>query len=64
MYFSYSIRRSDQKSKRISLVSGVKYYVEGVMREGTSGDDLAIGAYLPDGTTALPITSHYLQEYH
>ena len=39
---------------------GKKYYLEGIFVAGAGGDHIEIGVYLPDGSSLLPITSHYL----
>ena len=49
-----------QNSKEIFLEVGEKYYLEGIFVAGTGGDHIEIGVYLPDGSSLLPITSHYL----
>jgi len=49
-----------QKSEPIELKVGKKYYMEGLMVEGWGDDYFSVGCYLPDGTSLLPITSHYL----
>ena len=46
---------STQKSQGIMLQSGTKYYIEGLMKEGGYGDNLAVGWRKPsDGDGALP----------
>ena len=49
-----------QNSKEIFLEVGKKYSLEGIFVAGTGGDHIEIGVYLPDGSSLLPITSHYL----
>jgi len=51
-----------QKSEPIELKVGKKYYMEGLMVEGSGADYFSVGCYLPDGTSLLPITSHYLTQ--
>jgi PQQ-dependent dehydrogenase (s-GDH family) len=41
-----------QKSASIALVSGQKYYVEALMKEGSGGDNLAVGWAKPGQSTA------------
>lgn len=56
-------KQPDQKSAKIKLEVGKKYYIEGIFREGGGADHMSIGAIFPDGTSALPITNSYLSEY-
>lgn len=64
-YASYHqwYKKADQKSAKINLEVGKKYYIEGVLREAGGSDHLSIGAIFPDDTKALPITNRYLSEY-
>ena len=43
-----------QKSAAISLTAGQLYYVEALMKEGTSGDNLAVGWAKPGQATTAP----------
>jgi glucose/arabinose dehydrogenase len=43
-----------QKSVSISLVAGQLYYVEALMKDGTSGDNLAVGWAKPGQSTSSP----------
>ncbi len=46
---------SSQKSASISLTAGQSYYVEALMKEGTGGDNLAVGWRKPsDGSGSSP----------
>lgn len=45
---------STQKSASISLVAGQLYYVEALMKDGTSGDNLAVGWAKPGQSTTSP----------
>ena len=46
---------ASQKSATIGLVAGRRYYIEALLKEGTSGDHLAVGWQLPTGTLERPI---------
>eukprot|EP00111_Clytia_hemisphaerica_P010409 TCONS_00030414-protein len=56
-------KHEKQKSGPIKLIAGQKYYMEGVFNENTGGDHFSVGAYLPDGSSLLPVTNHYLDEF-
>lgn len=43
-----------QKSVSIALVSGTKYYVEALMKEGSGSDNLAVGWSKPGQSTTAP----------
>ncbi len=45
---------STQKSASISLVAGQLYYVEALMKDGTSSDNLAVGWAKPGQATSAP----------
>lgn len=45
----------EQKSVNILLESGKRYYIEAIQKEGSSGDNLAVGWQLPDGTLERPV---------
>jgi len=45
---------STQKSAAISLVKGTKYYIEVLMKQGTGGDNMAVGWSIPGGKTTAP----------
>ena len=49
-----------QKSAVISLVANKKYYIEALHKEGTGGDNLAVGWQLPGGTMERPIPGNRL----
>ena len=55
------LRRSDQKSKEISLVKGNLYYLESILLEFGGGDHLSVAVDLPSGTTLKPIPGYYLR---
>ncbi|HEY0652076.1 MAG TPA: fibronectin type III domain-containing protein, partial [Chryseosolibacter sp.] len=44
-----------QKSAPVRLEAGHQYYIEAIMREGTGGDNFAVGWQLPDGRLERPI---------
>jgi len=44
-----------QKSQPVKLEAGKRYYVEALHKEGTGGDNLAVGWKLPDGAMERPI---------
>jgi len=46
---------SSQQSAAVQLVSGRKYYIEALLKEGTGGDHLAVGWKLPNGQLEMPI---------
>ena len=50
----------EQKSTTIALLAGQRYYVEALMKEGTGGDNLAVGWRLPDNTLERPVPQQYI----
>ena len=52
-----------QQSVPISLQANTKYYIEALHKEGTSGDNLAVGWQLPDGTQERPIAGSRLSPF-
>jgi PA14 domain-containing protein/von Willebrand factor type A domain-containing protein len=50
----------EQKSQKIRLLAGQKYYLEALHQEGSGEDHLAVGWQLPDGKTERPIPSSRL----
>jgi hypothetical protein len=50
-------KESNQTSAAISLTSGQAYYIEALMKEGSGGDNLAVGVTMPDDTEEKPITA-------
>ncbi|MES2285339.1 MAG: PQQ-dependent sugar dehydrogenase [Bacteroidota bacterium] len=53
----------EQKSASINLTAGKKYFIEAIHREGTEGDNLAVGWQLPNGTQERPIPGTRLSPY-
>ncbi len=51
---------ASQKSALIQLAAGQPYYIEALHKEGSGGDNLAVGIDLPDGTEEKPILHHRL----
>jgi len=49
-----------QKSEPITLQAGQMYLVEGLLQEGSGGDNFAVGWQLPDGTMERPIPGNNL----
>ncbi|MBK7438461.1 MAG: hypothetical protein IPI77_17140 [Saprospiraceae bacterium] len=43
-----------QKSVSINLVAGQQYYIEALMKEGSGGDNLAVGWAKPGQSTSSP----------
>jgi uncharacterized repeat protein (TIGR01451 family) len=46
---------ASQQSALITLTAGQLYYIEALQKEGTGGDNLAVGWQLPGGTLERPI---------
>jgi hypothetical protein len=46
---------SSQQSQPVTLQKGQMYLVEGLLKEGSGGDNFAVGWRLPDGTLERPI---------
>jgi hypothetical protein len=46
---------TEQTSATQSLVAGDYYFLQALAKEGSGGDNLAVGARLPDGTDLSPI---------
>jgi glucose/arabinose dehydrogenase len=53
-----------QQSAPIALVAGKKYYIEALHKEGTGGDNVAVGWQLPNGTLERPIPGTRLSPYN
>ena len=53
---------AQQKSALITLVAGQKYYIEALQKEGTGGDNLAVGWEIPGQALAV-IDGIYLSPY-
>ena len=51
---------ASQKSARVYLLAGQKYYIEALHKENTSSDSLAVAWTLPDGTFEGPIAGRHL----
>jgi hypothetical protein len=49
-----------QQSSAIYLEKDKYYYIMALMKEGTGGDNLAVGWQLPDGTMDRPVSGIYL----
>ncbi len=54
---------AQQKSALINLTAGKKYYIEAIHREGSEGDNLAVGWQLPNGTMERPIPGTRLSPF-
>lgn len=54
---------SSQQSAPVNLIAGQKYYIEALHKEGSQGDNLAVGWQLPDGSLERPIPGIRLSEY-
>jgi glucose/arabinose dehydrogenase len=52
-----------QQSAPVFLSAGRKYYIESLHKEGTQGDNLAVGWQLPNGTMERPIPGTRLSAY-
>lgn len=51
---------TEQKSAEVYLQEGKYYYIMALMKEGSGGDNLAVGWQLPDGTLDRPVSGKYL----
>ncbi len=51
---------TQQKSAPVNLEKGKRYYIMALAKEGTGGDNLAIGWQWPDGTLERPIPGEHL----
>jgi hypothetical protein len=56
-------KETNQQSAAIYLETGRRYYIEALHKEGTGGDNLAVGWQLPDGTLERPIPGNRLQPW-
>jgi len=54
---------STQESLPIQLVTGQRYYIEALHKEGIGTDHMAVGWQLPDGTLERPIPGNRLTPY-
>jgi hypothetical protein len=52
-----------QKSGKIQLTAGQKYYVEALHKEGPGGDNLSVQWQLPDGKIQAPVTGNVLSPF-
>ncbi|MEM9935664.1 MAG: LamG-like jellyroll fold domain-containing protein, partial [Bacteroidota bacterium] len=52
-----------QRSSKLRLVKGKKYYVEALMNEGGGGDNLSVAWTLPNGKLEGPISGAYLAPF-
>lgn len=52
-----------QQSSPVALVAGQKYYIEVLHKQGTGGDNVAVGWQLPGGTFERPIPGNRLSPY-
>ncbi len=50
----------EQRSAPITLLKGRYYYIRALAKEGTGGDNLAVGWDRPDGTSELPISGTHV----
>lgn len=53
----------EQKSEEIKLISGNKYYIEALFKEGWGGDHLIISWRLPNGEIESPIPNDVLMPF-
>jgi len=53
----------EQQSGSITLVGGQQYYIEALQKEGSGGDNLAVGWKLPDGALERPIPGSRLSPF-
>ncbi len=51
---------SQQKSAPVFLEKGKYYFIMALAKEGSGGDNLAVGWQHPDGKTDMPISGQYL----
>lgn len=52
-----------QKSAQVNLVGGNRYYIRALQKEGSGGDNLAVGVDLPGGVQERPIPGHRLDPW-
>jgi hypothetical protein len=52
-----------QKSMKVKLQAGKRYYIEALHKENNQGDHLAVGWKLPSGNHELPIGGNRLSSY-
>ncbi len=55
-------RYSEQQAAAIRLVSGRRYYIEAIMKDGSGRDHLTVQWQLPDGTVESPIPNARLRQ--
>lgn len=56
-------KHASQKSQPIFLEAGRRYYIEALQKEGTGGDNIAVGWQLPDGFFERPIPGYRLSPW-
>jgi hypothetical protein len=56
-------KETNQQSAPVFLAGGQRYYIEALQKEGTGGDNLAVGWQLPEGTLERPIPGSRLQPW-
>lgn len=54
---------ASQKSAAIALTVGQRYYIRALHKEGTGGDNLAVGVEYPNGSLERPIPFHRLDPW-
>ena len=54
---------ASQKSVAITLQAGRRYYIEALQKEGTGGDNLAVGWQFPNGSLERPIAGNRLSPF-
>lgn len=54
---------AEQQSAPVTLVAGQLYYIEALQKEGSGGDNLAVGWQLPNGAMERPIPGIRLLPY-
>ncbi|XP_057310785.1 uncharacterized protein LOC130648727 [Hydractinia symbiolongicarpus] len=56
----FSTRTSAQTSSDVELTLGNTYYIEALLVEGSGGDHISVGVFLPNGELIMPIPYEYL----
>jgi hypothetical protein len=54
---------SSQRSAKVTLEAGKRYYIEALHKQGWGGDNLAVAWQLPNGQTEAPINGSRLSPY-
>jgi hypothetical protein len=56
-------KEANQKSAPVNLAAGGRYYIRALQKEGTGGDNLAVGVDYPGGSSEKPVSGSRLDPW-